>query len=319
MASPASGSNTTPAIAVEYCLLPRVIDLGMFSFAVGLYCLGTTQLHAERLYIASASTASTTWGVFIDGTTQNVSAHFFHCNAIFTTTNTTVGFEAVGAHISDLHLGMCEGDQATYGFFYDGSSSAGPTDQLNIHLVQFVADECIYGAWIQNTTQPGGMINIDGFWWANNNSNGITVSNANGVHIRGAQLYSLHPTNSVGIYIQSGSHDCSITQSVFKGQFINMILIDSASSYMTIFGNTLVQSITNAGSIGMHIGGANVSIVGNMLRGISGTSVMANGIYLENTAINIMMGNNMVEPANVTTPYTPGTGTGIVKTSNIGF
>ena len=320
MAIPAS-AGTMAAITVEHCLFSKVRRVGVFNFATGMYCVGTTQFHGEEIYIASASTAPTVMGVFMDGTVQNASAYFFHCNVIFgTTNNTTIGYYSTGRHLADLYLHFCEGDQATYGFLYDGGVAVNAYDVLDVHLVQFVADQCVNGVCIQNLSPAGGMVNIDGLWFASrddNNAVGLKVLNASGVHVRGAQLFSAHQ-NSFGILMRLSS-DCSVTQCVIKGQFVENIYLDG-SAYCSVFGNTITAPVSN-GQAGIATSySMGLSIVGNTIRGIAGVSLMSYGIYIDGNSKDIAVTGNIVDRTTVTYPLTVGaSATGVASGLNIGF
>jgi len=320
MVIPASAGNV-PAIRVESCLFTKVRRVGIFNFATGLYCVGTTQFHGEEIYIASASTAPTVVGVYVDGTVQNASIYFLHCNAIFgTTTNTTIGYFCVGSHLADVYLHFCEGDQATYGFYYEGAYGVNPYDVLDVHLVQFVADQCVNGICIENVSAAGGMINIDGLWFSaknDNNAIGLKVLNASGVHVRGAQLYSAYQ-GSFGILIRLSS-DCSVTQCVMKGRFVENIYLDG-SAYCSVFGNTIAAPVSN-GQAGIAASSSmGLSIVGNTIRGISGVSLMSYGIYIDGNSKDIAVTGNVVDRTTVTYPLTVGAGaTGVTSGLNIGF
>jgi parallel beta-helix repeat protein len=318
MAIPASAGNV-PAIRVEHCLFTKVRRVGILNFATGLYCVGNTQFHGEEIYIASASTAPTVVGVYVDGTVQNASIYFMHCNVIFgTTTNTTIGYFCVGSHLADVYLHFCEGDQATYGFLYDGAYGVNPYDVLDVHLVQFVADQCTTGVCIQNLPAAGGMINIDGLWFASRNDTnniGLKVLNASGVHVRGAQLYSAHP-NAFGILLRLSS-DCSVTQCVMKGQFVENIYLDGAA-YCTVFGNTVVGSVSSGQAGIAATSCAGLSIANNVVRGISGVSLMSYGIYISGDCANISVTGNVVDRATVTYPLTQGS-TSAAVIANVGF
>jgi hypothetical protein len=319
----AGPANNTPGVIFNYVTRPKLVDASITNFGTCLLASGTTDLMCSRVnIIISNASVTTAYGVKIDGTYQNASA-YFHQVVVgignFTGTTSYAWF-AGGAHLADLYLHFCEGNGATDSFYYDGSSAATFADVLDVHLIQYVADQCVRGIEFLNLVETGGMANIDGGWYASSVANGtaVTASNASGVHVRGMQMYDSHG-GGYGILFISGSKDCTAVQNIVKGEFQVPIYVDN-SSYCSIVGNTLVTTVTIGANAVQFISGSDCVVADNIIRASSGVTLYT-GVYIDAASSNIRVSSNVINSASTTNgPITIVAGsTGIRASGNVGY
>lgn len=304
-AASAGAANNTYGISLSYVTRPKLINVSITNFGTGLYVKGTVDLIAESVSVSSTNASVVSaYGIYIDGAYQNASAYFSHCVTTFGgfTGTTSYGWYATGAHLADLFIHFCEGDQATYGFYYDGTSAATAVDTIDVHIYQFVADGCLNGMNISNIAETGGQIQVDGldYFPSGNNGTGLILNAVSGVHVRGITAYSNASTGCIGVHITS-SKDWSISQSNFKGNFQQFIYLTTCP-YGSITNCDFVATSSVASSMGVYSAGASkVNLAGNTFRASVGF-ILRYGIYVATPSSTIIGSGNQFDTVTVTTP-----------------
>jgi len=327
--------NTAPAISLHSVNNPFLQNLNIRGFGTGVLVTGAVGVNAYRVLIQSnsAATVSELYGWLFDSTYPNWSAYISHCTAGFggenVTAVTSYGYYNDGR--SDWFIDHCEAGSCTYGFYWAANGSN--TEVTDIHFVECVADQCQYGfAILDNLINSNiGQVDIDSCYWANRftsvvptpNGYGVAIANSSGATVRGFQSFSGNPgdpthyQNNYGIWVLD-SKDVSITGANIKGNHVQGILVER-SEYVTIFGNTILQTMSiDANGIAL-VNGTDASIVGNTIRSLTGLATpMTNGIYV-NAHGGVVIGNNVVDSATVTNELNVTGGAAVSAVNNIGF
>jgi len=326
--------NTAPAISLRSVNNPFLRDLNIRGFGTGVLVTGAIGVNAYRVLMQSnsAATVNELYGWKFDSTYPNWSAYLSHCATGFggedVTAVTSYCYYNDGR--SDWFLDHCEAGGCTHGFYW--SATASNTEVTDIHFVECVADQCQYGFTIVDNLVNSniGQVDIDSCYWSNRftsvvptpNNYGIGIANSSGVAVRGFQGFSGNPhdtthyQNNYGIHV-ANSRDISISGVNLKGNAVQGIFLRQAK-YVTIFGNTIVQTIPIAANGIALVASDHISITGNTIRSITGLSPkMANGIYVNGSSTNVTISNNVVDTATVSTPL-QGSGS-VVASGNIGI
>jgi len=333
-------ANPYPAISLYCVQMARLHNVHIRGFGVGVLLSASFNVYGHQVHIQSnsAATVSTLYGWKFDSDYANFSSYLSHCTVQFGGENvetvTTYGYYHSGNHPSDWFLDHCEAGACTYGFNYNGSLADTPYDVFDVHFVECVADQCQIGFLIENNLTPGatgGQVDIDSCYWANRytsvepvpNSVGVSIINCSGVTVRGFMGWSGNigdPTryqNNYGVHVAGSSKDVSITGCNLKGNHVIGIYVNNAA-YVTIFGNTILQTMA-IGANGISLAnGDGVSIVGNTIRSLSGLGTpMAKGINVDASSSSVVIGNNVVDSTTVTTPLS--VAGGATARNNSGF
>jgi len=332
--------NGAPAISLFCIQMARLHNIQIRGFGTGILCSASFNVYGHQVNIQSnsAATIPELYGWKFDSDYANFSCYLSHCTAGFGGENVATvesyGYYNAGTHPSDWFLDHCEAGVCTVGFYYSGNTAAAISDVFDIHFVGCIADQCQYGFLILDNLSPGatgGQVDIDSCYWANRfttvvptpNGQGVGIGNCSGVTVRGFQAYSGNPADpthyqdNYGIFV-SNSKDVSITGANIKGNALQGIYVDT-SEFVTVFGNTILQTLSIAANGIALVNGTDASVVGNTIRSLSGLATpMANGIYV-NAHGGVVIGNNVVDSATVTNELTVTGGAAVSAVNNIGF